>query len=291
MDKEKHSCLGFSLFGLSPVKFQEILSEFGSSTKAYLSSSLGDKLGERFVRFRRETDLKKEEDNLKKAKIGYIARVEEQYPVLLRQISDPPIGLFYKGNYNCFNFAQGIFFAIVGTRTPSPYGRGITADLARQLAAWGIVIVSGLARGIDALSHFGALSAHGRTIAVLGGGVKVIYPKENAGLYHKIIKNQGLVFSEFAPDAPVARAQFAVRNRIIAGLSRGVLVIEGKEHSGTLITARLALKEGREVLAIPGQINRQTAFAPNLLLKNGAYPVTSAKDVIDALNVVRRYNS
>ena len=178
-----------------------------------------------------------------------------------------------------------VFFAIVGTRKPTSYGQQITYKFARELTEAGFVIVSGMAMGIDTIAHQAALDAEGSTIAVLGCGVNVIYPAINRGLYEKIIKTDGAVISEFPPDQTVLKGLFISRNRIISGLSRGVLIAEGGEYSGSLITAKHAGAQGKDVFAVPSPINSDMSRAPNLLIKQGAKLVTSVSDIYEEFNM------
>ena len=174
--------------------------------------------------------------------------------------------------------------AVVGTRTPSSYGMEMTKKLCRELVGLGIVIVSGLAKGIDAVAHNAALAARGQTAAVLGCGIDRIYPIENKTLYWRIIAEGGVVLSEWPGEKLVPTDIFIMRNRIISGLCKVILVIEGSRRSGTLLTAKYALEQGREVLALPGELGKRGSEAPLILIKEGATPLTSIKDVLDALN-------
>ncbi|MBE0575287.1 MAG: DNA-protecting protein DprA [Desulfuromonadales bacterium] len=204
---------------------------------------------------------------------------DHDYPRSLREIPDPPVLL-----YCCGSFPEGTSLAIVGTRNPTDFGRGFTEQLAEELAAAGVVIVSGLARGIDAAAHQGALNCGGRTLAVLGCGIDRIYPPENARLYRQIIE-QGALISEYPPGSEPLPGHFPGRNRIISGLCKATLVMEASRDSGSLITAEFALEQGREVMAVPGGVDRKTSYGPNLLIKQGAYPVTEAKEILEILGI------
>lgn len=199
------------------------------------------------------------------------------YPPLLRQIPDPPALLYGRGQ-----LPDGDALAIVGARYPSDFGRAFTSQLAEELAEAGLVIVSGLARGIDSAAHRGALDSDGATIAVLGCGIDIIYPPENADLYRQIIE-RGTIISEYPPGSEPLPGHFPGRNRIISGLSKGTLVVEATRDSGSLITAEFALEQGREVMAVPGGIDRKTSYGPNQLIKQGAHPVTEAGEIIEIL--------
>ena len=202
---------------------------------------------------------------------------DQDYPEMLRQIPDPPALL-----YGCGSVPEGQALAIVGTRQPTDFGRVFTERLAEELAAAGVVIVSGLARGIDAAAHRGTLSGGGRTLAVLGCGIDRVYPHENLRLYQQIIE-QGALLSEYPPGSEPLPGHFPGRNRIISGLSKATLVIEASRDSGSLITAEFALEQGREVMAVPGGVDRKTSYGPNLLIKQGAHPITESQEVLEIL--------
>jgi DNA processing protein len=203
------------------------------------------------------------------------------YPYLLREISDPPITLYVKGAWQaCF---EAPCIAVVGSRRCSTYGENASQMLSRDLAARGICIVSGLARGIDTAAHRGAIEGKGRTIAVLGTGIGQIYPRENKKLVEQILETGGAVVSQFPLETPPIPENFPYRNRIISGLSLGVLIVEASERSGSLITARLAMEQNREVLAVPGNITSKNSFGTNYLIKSGAKLVQQWQDVVSEL--------
>src|SRR5215467_13316962 len=204
---------------------------------------------------------------------------EPEYPQTLLQIYDPPVLLYVRGDLQVLNLPS---ISLVGTRKPTIYGSQMAQRLGRELAARGLVIVSGLARGIDAIAHQGAMDAHGRAIGVLGTGIDVCYPKENKKLYEKVLE-RGVIISEFPLRTHPAPENFPVRNRIVAGMPLGVIVVEGAQYSGSLITARLAMEFGREVFGVPGNATQPVSFAPNLLIKQGAKLVTGVEDVIEEL--------
>jgi len=205
---------------------------------------------------------------------------EPAYPLLLREIYDPPPLLYVRGNIELLGRHM---ISIVGARRPTPYGNQMAERIGRDLAARGLVVVSGLARGIDASAHRGALSAPaGATIAVLGCGVDVVYPKENKKLFEEIEK-RGAIISEFPLGTFPGSQNFPIRNRVIAGMSLGVVCVEGAQYSGSLITARLAMEFSREVFGIPGNVTQPTSFGPNQLIKQGAKLVTSWEDVVEEL--------
>ena len=203
------------------------------------------------------------------------------YPDKLKNISSPPKELFCLGNLKLFEMKS---IAIIGSRNYSNYGKMVTKDFAYGLAKNNICVVSGLARGIDSFSHAACLNVEGKTIAVLGSGLNVIYPKENKFLFENIIKNDGLIISEYPLGTKPLKQHFPARNRIISGLSDGILVIEARRNSGTNITVDFALEQGKDVFVIPGNIYSKTSDGTNFLIKEGAIPVTSYKDILDFLS-------
>jgi DNA processing protein len=204
---------------------------------------------------------------------------EPEYPQRLLQIYDPPVLFYLRGDPEVLNLPS---LSIVGSRRPTLYGSQMAERLGRDLAARGLVILSGMARGIDAIGHHGAMAANGRAIGVLGTGIDVCYPKENRKLYEKVLE-RGAILSEFPLGTHPAPENFPIRNRIVAGMPLGVIVIEGAEFSGSLITARLAMDFGREVYGVPGNVTQSVSYAPNLLIKQGAKLVVNADDVIEEL--------
>ncbi len=210
---------------------------------------------------------------------------DPRYPPLLREIFDPPAVLFAKGRVELL---QRHCLAVVGTRRPTAYGHAAAERLASDLAHAGLTIVSGMARGIDTSAHQAALKTGGDTIAVFGCGIDVLYPVENRKLYDSIARN-GLLISEFPMGSPAYPQNFPIRNRIVSGISEGVLIIEGAQYSGSAITARLASEQGRETFAVPGNITSKMSWGPNLLIKSGAKLVQEWTDVTNELSVkVRR---
>ena len=218
-------------------------------------------------------------DWLSHAGNGLITWTDEDYPALLREIADPPVALFTKGDTEMLRYPG---LAIVGSRNPTRNGRQNAIDFSRFFAQNGLCVISGLASGIDAASHLGALEADGMTVAVTGTGLDRIYPASNRDLAHRI-KNKGLLLSEYPPGTPPLPANFPRRNRIISGLSLGTLVVEAAEKSGSLITARLASEQGREVFAIPGSIHNPLARGCHYLIRQGAKLVDSAEHIIEEL--------
>jgi DNA processing protein len=209
---------------------------------------------------------------------------DQRYPGRLRQIFDPPVLLFARGR---LELLDSLAIAIVGTRRPTPYGSAVSERLARDLAAAGLTIVSGMARGIDTAAHQGALTAAGATVAVLGCGADVVYPRDNARLAERI-GAEGLIVSEFPMGTPAYPQNFPIRNRIVSGLSLGVLVVEGAQYSGSSITAKLAVEQGREVFAVPGNVTSRMSWGPNLLIKQGAKLVQDAQDILEEMTAADR---
>jgi DNA processing protein len=202
------------------------------------------------------------------------------YPQQLRQIYDPPVVLYVRGSIELL--AQpGI--AVVGTRHPTPYGTGMAERLAGDLGRRGLCIISGLARGVDSAAHRGAVAAQGKTLAIFGTSVDVVYPKENSRLAEQILNSGGAWISEFAIGTFAAPQNFPIRNRIISGLSVGVLVVEAAEYSGTRVTARCALEQNRDVFAVPGNVTNKNSWGPNTLIKQGAKLVATWEDVWEEL--------
>ncbi|MDF2986906.1 MAG: protecting protein DprA [Eubacterium sp.] len=209
--------------------------------------------------------------------IKLVTVFDSQYPEKLRQIYDPPITLYYKGKFR----VSELSIAIVGSRRTTNYGAFSAKKLSYELGLRGVQIVSGLARGIDSIAHEGCLDAGGKTVAVLGCGLDCIYPPENHTLFENIIKTGGLILSEYPPGMPPLQYNFPARNRIISGISSGVLVVEAAKRSGSLITADYALEQGREVFAVPGNIDCAYSKGTNQLIREGAKIVLSVEDILE----------
>ncbi len=224
------------------------------------------------------------DEQLRAKRIHVLTFADALYPDLLREIHDPPVLLYLRGSLECL--AQTAV-AIVGSRAATSYGKRASYTLAAQLAREGIVVSSGLALGIDGNAHAGCLEAGGKTIAVLGCGIDVVYPRSHAELYAKILE-QGLLVSEYPPGTRPDSFRFPARNRIISGLCRGIIVVEATCNSGSLITARLALDQGREVFAVPGRVDSVKSEGAHLLIQQGATLVQSAADVLRELQLVTR---
>ncbi len=224
-------------------------------------------------------DAAREAEQARQLGASIITFRSESYPSLLREIFDPPLLLYVQGDVSLL---QGPSIGVVGSRKPTAYGRAIAERLAKDLAARGLVITSGLARGIDSSAHVGSLGASGKTIGVLGCGIDVVYPSENKKLFASIAE-KGLLISEFPLGAFPAPQNFPIRNRVISGLSLGVVVVEAAQHSGSLITARMAMEQNREVFGVPGSVTNQNSWGPHLLIKQGAKLVQDWQDVVDEL--------
>jgi DNA processing protein len=220
--------------------------------------------------------------NLKKYSIDYIIKEDEAYPNLLKEIPDAPEILFYKGSLDCL---RGIAVSVVGSRKSTIYGRKATEDIISSLVSQNIIIVSGLALGIDGIAHQATLNNNGQTIAVLGNGLDTIYPTVHTQLAQKILANNGLILSEYPPRTPSYPGNFPMRNRIIAGLSMVTIIIEASLKSGSLLTAKAALEYNREIMALPHNWYGSNGEGPNQLIKMGASILTSPTDILDYLNI------
>lgn len=264
-----------------------LIDRFGSPTSVFQASSSALESAE----LKRDTIavIKSTEMHEKAAReIEELARLDgealtladERYPALLRETYDPPIVIYCLGNLTAA-FSQPAV-AIVGSRRCSTYGRNVAEKLSRELAERGVTVVSGLARGIDSAAHQGALDGRGLTVGVMGTGLDAVYPRENRKLADRIVE-KGALITEFPLATPPASQNFPFRNRVISGVSLGVLIVEGAERSGSLITARLAYEQGRDVFAVPGNITSAKSFGPNYLIKDGAKLVQTWRDVIEEL--------
>ncbi len=221
-----------------------------------------------------------EYDRVREEGATVIVAGDAEYPKRLLEIYDPPLVLYLKGRPE---IVDEVGIAVVGTRHPTPYGLCMAERLSCDLAAHGLVIISGMARGVDTAAHRGALNARGRTVAVWGTGIDQVYPKENRKMADQIVESGGTIVSEFPLGTFPAPQNFPIRNRIISGMSLGVLVIEAGEYSGTRVTSRCALEQGREVFAVPGNVTNKGSWTPNTLIKQGAALVATWEDVWEAL--------
>ena len=270
--------------GIGNRRLLKAIKYYGSATNIFgksgeelrLEGVLDKKNIENLSIFNKEEFLKKEKDLMERYGVDIITIDEDQYPTMLRQIEDAPVVLYIRGNLPDLN----LVYAIVGSRYASMYGRSIADNFAFKLAQCGVTIISGLAKGIDAAAHRGTLRAFGKTIGVLGCGLMRVYPRENADLYKNVLK-EGCIISEFPMEAEPLPYHFPRRNRIVSGLSKGVIVVEAAKKSGALITADFALEQNRDVFAVPGKIDNCVSMGVNDLIKQGAKMVTCVEDILE----------
>jgi DNA processing protein len=261
-------------------RFQTPEAVFQASMKELLEvEGLGVKIANEIRKGPSEQAVNKELSLVDQAGARIISIKDDAYPFRLRNIYDPPALLYLRGE---LRKEDELAVSIVGSRKTTPYGRWITEKISQALVQNGVTIVSGMARGVDSVAHWGAISGGGRTLAVLGCGVDVVYPPENRNLFAKIIE-QGAVLSEFPMGSPPEGGHFPKRNRIISGLSMGVVVVEAGPDSGSLITANYALEQGREVFAIPGNVGAGGSRGTNRLIKDGAKLVESSDDILEEI--------
>lgn len=271
--------------GLGPIQKKKLLDVYGTPENIYntkideieATGVLKNGIAEEIEKSKNVLLMKKYERYIQKNNIHLINITDENYPKLLKEIYDPPITLFCKGDITLLNQEA---FAIIGCRNATSYGNLMSKEIAYKLAKENILIVSGLAKGIDVNAHRGALMAHGKTIAVLGCGVDIPYPTENIGIYKEIIQ-KGLVISEYIVGTKPEAGNFPARNRIISGLTKGILVVEATQKSGSMITVDFALDQGRNVYAVPGNINSPNSVGTNELIKQGAKLVTSYEEILE----------
>jgi DNA processing protein len=289
MNDQKKYWIGFNLVrGIGSVRFQQIRTFFGDLStawqappEAFQQAGLPERARVNFLKLRQEIDLDQVLDSILEKNVTVLTLLDHDYPDLLREIDQAPPVIYLKG---ALTPTDAFSVAVVGTRKVSDYGQQVTRDTCTYLAARGLTIVSGLARGVDALAHQHALKAGGRTIAVLGSGVDVIYPPEHRKLASAIVEN-GALISDYPLGTQPEGVNFPPRNRIISGLSLATVVIEAGERSGALITADFALEQGREVFAVPGNVLSPVSRGTNRLIQNGAYAMISPQDVFDVLNL------
>jgi len=274
--------------GIGPRAATKLLERFGSADAVFQarrteleSLRLKPETIESILKREFEEKAVQELQNVKALGGDVLILDDGSYPAMLREIADPPITLYVKGEWQaCLELPC---VAVIGSRMCSTYGENASEMLARDLASRGICIVSGLARGIDAAAHKGAIRGAGKTIAVLGTGIDNVYPRENTRLVKEILDTGGAVVSQFPLGTPPLKDNFPYRNRIISGLSLGVLIVEASERSGSLITARLATEQNREVMAVPGNITSGNSYGTNYLIKAGAKLVQQWQDVVAEL--------
>ena len=278
-----------SIEGLGSVRLKMLLDYFEdpklaweASKKEWESLRLQRRVIEGWINVRKKLDPEDYLQRILKSGVGILTFFDPDYPALLKQIYDAPLILYFKGNKKILNQKS---IGVVGTRQVTGYGRAVTEKLTQELVEARLVIVSGLARGVDSIAHRTVIDNGGLTVAVLGAGLNNIYPPENLRLSQEIIDKGGVVLCENPPDYLIVPGVFPSRNRIISGLSLGVLVTEAAKDSGSLITARFALEQGREVFAVPGPITSYFSAGPANLIKEGAKLVTSAEDILSELGI------
>ena len=274
--------------GIGPVSLNLLLDRFSGDPLSVLDAGKGELVGitgvrspavNSLLRWRSLFDLEREKEMANSLGMAFVDRVDTRYPDLLKQIHDPPIGLYVLGDYD-FRLPS---VAIVGSRRTTLYGQGVAREMARELAGRGICVTSGLARGIDTFAHRGALeSDRGSTVAVLGCGLDIVYPPENIDLYREIGK-RGAVVSEFPFRRRADKQTFPMRNRLVSGMSQAVVVVESDQSGGSLITAGFAGEQGRLVCAVPGRIDQRTSAGCNRLIRDGALLLTSVEDLLEEL--------
>src|SRR3989338_3351703 len=277
--------------GVGNVTIRDLVQYYGSADKVFtltkqelLASGLSEALAVKIIEFERDKFLKNEYNLIKQNKVEVLTLSDDGYPAILKEIPDAPAVLYTKGN---LALLKNIAIAMVGSRQSSVSGLNIAEKFAGRLSECGISIVSGMARGIDTAAHRGCLKAGGITIAVVGCGLEKVYPPENKELFAQIAQ-RGAILSEFPMQMLPLPHNFPRRNRIISGLSLGVIIVEAALRSGALVTARMALEQGREVFAVPGPIDRPSAQGVNELIKQGAKLITSIEDVLEELKPALR---
>ncbi len=279
------------VLGIGPVNLRLLITYFQDDLAAawradgreLARAGLHQKTIDAFLAQRAKIEPESEMDRLEEARVSVLTWRDPAYPALLREIDAAPPVLYLKGK---LTEADQFALAVVGTRNSDNYGQQVTERLVTELARGQVTVVSGLALGIDAIAHTAALEAGGRTIAVLACGLDIIYPAKNAKLARRIVESgQGALLSEFPLGVQPESGNFPARNRVISGISQGVLVVEAGEKSGALITASFALKQGREVFAVPGNIFSSRNVGTNRLIQDGARPVLEVKDILEALNL------
>jgi DNA processing protein len=276
---------------VGPVRVRRLLECFGSP-EAILAASEGEiakvkgfsaALAKQVRSWEEHTDFAREEQRARELGAEVVTCEDELYPSTLREIYDPPLVLYVMGKLLP---RDRVAIGVVGSRRCTHYGSQCAKKLSYQLAAAGVTVISGLARGIDTDAHEGALAAKGRTVAVIGSGLGKLYPPENQALAERIADGNGAVVSEFPMDLPPDKQTFPMRNRIVSGWSSGILVVEAPAWSGSLITANMAAEQGRNVYAVPGQIDKPLSVGTNKLIQNGSKLVMSAEDILEDLGAL-----
>ncbi len=288
LSKEQKSLLWLSCAEITADRVQKLIAVAGSATALWEQFAKGKRFSKRgeankiLNYYHSEDVLDKHLERMGQEGIELLFKEDERYPELLKSIDDPPYLLYCMGDLSVLRLPC---VAVVGTRHPSGYGADMANTIATTLAAAGVCVVSGMAIGIDAGAHKGALAAGGKTAAVLGSGLKTPYPPENVGLFHEILASGGAVLSEYPPDSRPHSYHFPHRNRVISGLCRGIVFVEGRIKSGGMITVRTALDQGREVFAVPGNIGQYYAEGPNTIIREGAVMISSAEDILTDLGI------
>ena len=254
----------------------------GDSKKLLSVKGVGEKAARVLVHWSDHFDLSKEIERMKASSMRFIAQTDDAFPPMLQEMYDPPIGLYWKGEYNI----DRPCIAIVGTRRATLYGHSVARKFASELSQLGFCIVSGMARGMDTAAHEGALEAGGQTVAVLGCGLDIVYPPENLDLYKQIAAT-GAVVSEFPLGRRADRQTFPMRNRVVAGMCEAVIVVESAVAGGSMITARFAGEQGRQIMAVPGRIDQSSSGGCHQLIRDGATMVTSVDDILEELRYAR----
>ncbi len=291
VDTEKQYWIGFNLVkGIGPSRLKKLLNHFGDVKTAWMASQdelraagLGNKITNNLIQARASMDLEGLQRRYETQDIHVLTWNDEAYPAKLHEIEYPPPVLYIRGQ---LKDVDQWAVAVVGTRRVTKYGRQVTAELVTHLVQSGVTVVSGMARGVDAVAHQTALNAGGRTIAVLGCGVDRIYPPEHRRMAEAIIQ-QGALISDYAPGTPPEGQNFPPRNRIISGLSLAVVIVEAGKSSGALITANFAVEHGRDVFAVPGHITAPQSKGPNWLIQQGARPLLAPQDILEFLDLTR----
>jgi len=286
---DKRYWVGFNLVkGIGAVRLQALREHFSDLSIAWQApedalraAGLSQKLAERVAQVRTDVDLERMLEKIAGQGITVLTWEDEQYPRRLKEIDQPPPVLYVRGTLKT---EDEWAVAVVGTRRISAYGRQVSEELAASLAQSGVTVVSGLARGVDAVAHQSALKAGGRTLAVLGSGVDRIYPPEHRGLAEQMLAH-GALLSDYAPGTPPDASNFPPRNRIISGLSMAVVVVEAGETSGALITAQFAVDQGRDVFAVSGNILAPQSKGTNRLIQQGAQPLLAVRDLLETLDL------
>lgn len=289
MCESKRYWVGFSLIkGIGAVRFQALLRTFGEARAAWEApisalqqAGLSSRLIENLIQLRSTNALERVWEQVQSLGITVLTWEDENYPRLLKEIEQPPPVLYVRGELSPEDERS---VAVVGTRRVTSYGRRVAEDIADALARNGVTVISGLARGVDAIAHQAALEAGGRTLAVMGCGLDTIYPPENRRLAERILE-RGAWISDYPPATPPEGSNFPPRNRIISGLSLAVVIVEAGEKSGALITAAFAADQGREVFAVPGYITAPQSRGTNRLIRDGAHPLLEPRDILETLNL------